>query len=332
MGINRTLIAEIGGNHEGDFGLAKEILFSALETDVEVVKFQIYTGDSLVNKVVSPSRNQHFKKFALMVDQYHELAEITEAYGKEFNASIWDINLFKEFDKYLKFIKIGSGDMTNYPLLRQMASTGLPMVLSTGLATYSEVQEVVSFLKKENGIYKSEQNLCILQCTSMYPIPKSEANLHVLSSYRDLGVSIGYSDHTIGIDALATAYSLGAHTLEFHFTLEKLRSRSFRDHKVSLTAPDVEALIHRLYEIDSMLGDSIKRPTKSEVESGHLKSFRRGVYLKRNFLKGEIVSMDDLVFLRPQMGISAKNFELILNKRCKIDLKSLDPLSFDNFE
>ena len=155
--MKRRLIAEIVGNHEGDFMVAKDLLYSALETECEVVKFQIYTGDTLVNQKLSPDRNKHFKKFELSLDQYHELAELTEAHGKEFNASIWDINLFKEFDKYLKFIKVGSGDMTNYPLLREMASIGLPMVLSTGLATFSEVEDVVSFIKKENDIYKSKQ-------------------------------------------------------------------------------------------------------------------------------------------------------------------------------
>lgn len=330
--MKRRLIAEIGGNHEGDFAIAKELLYSALNTECDVVKFQIYTGDTLVNPKLSPDRNKHFKKFELSIDQYHELAEITEAHGKEFNASIWDIKLFEQFEKYLKFIKIGSGDMTNYPLLRQMAATELPIVLSTGLSTFKEVKDVISFLTKESEIYQNKRNLCVLQCTSMYPIPNSEANLNVLSNYSSLGVDIGYSDHTTGSNALVTAYTLGARTLEFHFTLNNLRSRSFRDHKVSLSEFDVAELIQRLNEVDVLLGSPNKSPTESELESGHINSFRRGIYLNKKLCKGEIVNFEDLVFLRPEVGLSARYFEQILLKKCKIDLNPFEPLSLNNFE
>jgi len=330
--MKRRLIAEIGGNHEGDFAVAKELLYSALNTECEVIKFQIYTGDTLVNPKLSPNRNKHFKKFELSVDQYHELAEITEAHGKEFNASIWDKNLFEEFKKYLKFIKIGSGDMTNYPLLKQMAATELPIVLSTGLSTFVEVNDAIAFLKKENAIYKSKENLCVLQCTSMYPIPNSEANLNVLNAYESLNVEVGYSDHTIGNKALSVAYARGASTLEFHFTLERLKSREFRDHKVSLIARDVNSLVEELNDIDDLLGSRIKSPTKSELESGHRSTFRRAVFLNKSKNRGEIINLNDLTFLRPEIGVPAKDYSLILGKKCNRDIDKLDPLDLKYFD
>jgi N-acetylneuraminate synthase/N,N'-diacetyllegionaminate synthase len=329
--MKRRLIAEIGGNHEGDFSVAKELLYSALETDCDVVKFQIYTGDTLVNPKLSPERNKHFKKFELTVDQYHELAKITEAHGKEFNASIWDITLFRQFEQYLKFIKIGSGDMTNYPLLEELSSTSLPILLSTGLANSEDVENVLSFLRGLNEVYKVKENLCLLQCTSMYPIPNSEANLNVLSVYKAFGVDIGYSDHTIGSEALSVAYAMGARTLEFHFTLKQLKKSKFRDHLVSLTSKDVENLVSNLNRIDELQGISAKSPTESEVGSGHVISFRRGVFLKTPKKKGEIVNKSDLIFLRPEIGISTKDYALLLGKRCNRDLESLEPLQLEYF-
>ena len=180
---SKKLIAEIGGNHEGDFGVAKELLLSSLETDIETVKFQIYTGDSLVNKILSPDRNSHFKKFELSIDQYKELAELTISKGKDFNASIWSYDLFLEFKDYLSFVKIGSGDLTNYPLIEKLCQHKKPIFISTGLSYFKEVENVIQFIESQNDFYKKPENICILQCTSMYPIANSDVNLAVLNRY-----------------------------------------------------------------------------------------------------------------------------------------------------
>ena len=329
---NKKLIAEIGGNHEGDFGLAKEILQSSLETDVDVVKFQIYTGDSLVNKNISKQRNQHFKKFELSIDNYLELAEITISKGKEFNASIWDISLFNEFHRYLNFFKIGSGDFTNIHLLKQLSQFNKPFYLSTGLCDFNEVKKVVSYVKSLNDFYKESSSICLMQCTSMYPIKKTDSHLSVLNNYRKLNVDIGYSDHTEDNDALVTAYTLGAKKLEFHYTLEELKTNEFRDHKVSLVKDEVDDLINRINIVDDLLGDPNKKPTPIEINSGHVISFRRAVFLNRNIKKGEIVKEKDLVFLRPNNGVSAFEYKLLLGKKCLRDISSLEILKFDYFE
>ena len=332
MNNSRKLIAEIGGNHEGDFGLAKEILQSSLETDVDVVKFQIYTGDSLVNKSISKQRNQHFKKFELSIDNYLELAEITISKRKEFNASIWDISLFNEFHRYLNFFKIGSGDFTNIHLLKQLSQFNKPFYLSTGLCDFNEVKKVVSYVKSLNDFYKESSSICLMQCTSMYPIKKTDSHLSVLNNYRKLNVDIGYSDHTEDNDALVTAYTLGAKKLEFHYTLEKLKTNEFRDHKVSLVKDEVDDLINRVNIVDDLLGDPNKKPTPIEINSGHVISFRRAVFLNRNIKKGEIVKEKDLVFLRPNNGVSAFEYKLLLGKKCLRDISSLEILKFDYFE
>ena len=332
MKNKRKLIAEIGGNHEGDFILAKEILDSALETNVDVVKFQIYTGDTLVNKNISKQRNQHFKKFELSIDNYLELAEITTSKGKEFNASIWDMSLFDPFHKYLNFFKIGSGDFTNIHLLKQLSQFKKPFYFSTGLCDCEEVEKVVSYVKSLNNFYKKSSSICLMQCTSMYPIKKTDCNLSVLKNYKKLNVDLGYSDHTEDNDAMVTAYTLGAKKLEFHYTLKKLKTNEFRDHKVSLVKSEVDDLINKLNIVDKLLGNSDKRPTQIEIDSGHVSSFRRGVYFHRDMIKGEVVKENDLVFLRPNNGISAIDYKLLIGRKCKKSILALDPLNIDLFE
>lgn len=328
----RKLIAEIGGNHEGDFAIAKELLFSALETNVDIVKFQIYTGDTLVNRKLSKERNEHFKRFELSIDNYLELAEITTSYGKEFNASIWDISLYHEFYKFLNFFKIGSGDFTNIHLIKQLSNYRKPFYLSTGLCSFQEVKEIVSIVKSLNSFYRECSSICLMQCTSMYPIAHSDANLSVLKSYRDLNVEIGYSDHTEDLEALVASYILGAETLEFHFTMEKLRNNKFRDHKVSLTKDDVSELVKRLNTVDMLLGDPVKRPTKIEIDNDHLVSFRRAVYFNRNMKKGEVVREIDLVFLRPCIGVPAIEYVKVVGKICLTHVAAFEPLDLGYFE
>ena len=330
---SKKLIAEIGGNHEGDFGVAKELLFSALETDVETVKFQIYTGDSLVNKVLSPDRNLHFKKFELSIDQYKELAELTISKGKDFNASVWSYDLFLEFKNYLSFIKIGSGDLTNYPLIEKFCQHKKPIFISTGLSYFSEVENVVKFIESQNEFYKQPENICVLQCTSMYPINNSDVNLAVLNRYSNFKYSVGYSDHSIGHNALLYAYIMGAKILEFHFTLESLRNtKEFRDHRVSLINDEVNILTKKISEFDLMLGSDIKEPLNIELKNNHEKTFRRAIYFNKNLSAGHIVQKEDLIYLRPFEGISPENFKDILGKRLNKNINMMQPLDFNFFD
>ncbi|PWL30929.1 N-acetylneuraminate synthase family protein [uncultured Roseivirga sp.] len=331
--MSRYLIAEIGGNHEGDFEVAKDLLYQACESPVDCVKFQVYTGDSLVNSRLSPDRNKHFKRFELSIDQYLQLAEICEGKGKDFNASIWSHELIKEFEKYLNFIKIGSGDLTHYYLLEKVAELQIPIIVSTGLSHAYEVDDVVSFIEGCDPYYKERDHICVMQCTSMYPIPFSDANLAVLDSYKKLKHRIGYSDHTEGFTALKFAYAKGADVLEFHFSSPELKAeRTFRDHKVSLVADEVRALAADLDEIDDLLGSSVKAPCEIEITTDHVTTFRRGVFLMKNLSKGHILTLDDLVFLRPAIGIPANEFSKLIGRKLKRDVLSLETLSFDMFE
>jgi sialic acid synthase SpsE/spore coat polysaccharide biosynthesis protein SpsF (cytidylyltransferase family) len=326
------LIAEIGGNHEGNFEYAKKLTELAIASDSDFIKFQIYSGNTLVNPVQSPDRHKHFKKFELGREKYVELARMITKAGKRFMASIWDVDMIDWVDEYNPIYKIGSGDLLAWPLLKNVAQRGKPMIISTGLATEEEVVASVDFIRSCNSLYNDSNYLSVLQCTSMYPIPKSAANLDVMLRLNDLTSStMGYSDHTEGSDALKVAIAMGAQVLEFHFT-DTREGKEFRDHKVSLTKEEVLDVIEYIKMVNVLKGNKIKQPVAIEIDNGHVESFRRAIYPARDIAKGEVISPDDLVILRPSHGISSRYFNEVIGKVAVGQLKKYQKLSMSDFE
>jgi N-acetylneuraminate synthase/N,N'-diacetyllegionaminate synthase len=322
------LIAEIGGNHEGDFEYAKRLAQLAIDSGVDYVKFQVYTGDTLVSQVESPDRNKHFKKFELSQEQHIELAEMVLAAGVKYTSSVWDLDAMAWLDKYISLYKIGSGDLTAYPVLRKTAELGKPIIISTGLSTEAEVLEAVEFIQSVNNVYRDPNYLAVLQCTSMYPIPNADANLNVMARLKEAtGLTIGYSDHTEGSKALLYSVAMGAEVLEFHFT-DSREGKVFRDHKVSLTNPEIKDLISEIQEINSLKGSSLKQPVAIEIENGHVESFRRAVYPSRDIPAGEVLSSNNLTVLRPNVGIDARDYEKLLGKTTLVPLKKHQKLDW----
>lgn len=325
------IIAEIGGNHEGDFHYACKLLELAAQSGADIVKFQIYTGPSLVNEKQDPDRVAHFNKFALTTSQYLELAQRAGALEIEFNASIWDQSQISIFDPLVKFYKIGSGDLTAYPLLKAICKTQKPIMLSTGLATMKEVEASINYICRENDIYKQADMISLLQCTAMYPIPDRDANLNIIQTYKNtFPYKIGYSDHTAGTYAAEIAVAMGAEILELHFTDQK-DNRDFRDHQVSFTKDDIQKLRNRIDDIKTLQGASLKAPAPSELESCHVKSFRRALYPARDIRAGEIITHADLIALRPNHGISADQLEMLIGKTAARDLTQLERLDPKDF-
>lgn len=326
------LIAEIGGNHEGDFEYAKKLCQLAIDTDVDMVKFQIYTGDSLVSREESPVRNKHFKRFELSPAQHIELAEMVQAAGLMYTSSVWDLEAMDWIDPYIPVYKIGSGDLTAYPVLKATAALEKPLIISTGLSTEAEVLEAVAFIQSCNPIYKRADMLAVLQCTSMYPINPGDAHLKVMDRYREkTGLTIGYSDHTEGAKALYYAVAMGAEVLEFHFTDERA-GKEFRDHKVSLMPHEVKDLIEEIKLIYAYQGQEEKRPTDIEVENGHELSFRRAVYPKMDLAPGTVLSEEHLTVLRPNHGIDARDYAKVLGKKLKAPLRAHQKMTWEILE
>lgn len=319
-------IAEIGGNHEGDFDYAKKLLSLAINSGADAVKFQIYTGNTLVSKKESPNRNQHFKRFELSIDKYIELANICKQREISFMASIWDLDLLSKMNPYISIHKIGSGDITAFPLIKAMVATGKPIILSTGLCTMNEIRDVVQYISDLDEKYISMRKLALLQCTTVYPCPDDEVNLNAMSSIREtIKLPVGYSDHTIGNNAVKTAVSMGAEIIEMHFT-DNRDNKEFRDHFVSATCEEVQSLLIEFRKIKRFQGSSLKIPTPTEISSGHVKSFRRSIYASVDIKKGELFSDNNTTILRPSIGIQATKYDQVIGKIANRDIDILNPI------
>lgn len=326
------LIAEIGGNHEGSFEYAKKLTQLAIESDVDVIKFQIYTGDTLVSKIESPTRNKHFKKFELSKSEHIYLAEMVRESGIKYSSSVWDMKALKWLDKYIDIYKIGSGDLTAYPVLNETAKIGKPMVISSGISSETEVRDTVKFIQNCNPIYLNKDFLALLQCTSMYPIPFEDANLNVISRFKEIfDLTIGYSDHTEGSKALKYAFAMGAKILEFHFT-DTRENKTFRDHQVSLTKSDVHELIAEIKLINTLKGNDEKKPLKIEIDNGHDFSFRRAVYPSRDIKKGEVLTYDNLTVLRPLSGTDARLYYDVIGKEALKDFEMHEKINIEDLK
>ncbi len=328
--VGPLLIAEIGGNHEGNFDYALKLTELACASGADYVKFQIYTGDTLVSRMESAVRNEHFKKFELKPEQHIQLAKACAAAGVGYMASVWDMDALDWIDPYMSIYKIGSGDLTAYPVLKKTASKNKPIIVSTGLSTLDEVKGCVEELQGYNPLYKKAENLALLQCTSMYPIPKEDANLQVMQSLREAtGMTVGYSDHTEGSMALETAVAMGAEILEFHFT-DTREGKVFRDHKVSLTQEEVRALQTKIVDLDKLKGNGVKAPLT--IEGDHRVSFRRAVYPIMDIAAGTVIEAQHLTTLRPNHGIDARDFDKLIGKTTKQHIKTHQKLDWSLFD
>jgi len=309
-------IAEIGGNHEGRYDYAQRLLDLGLQSGADVVKFQIYSGDTLVSAVESPDRNRHFKRFELSREQFIALAKRCNGAGAMFMASVWDGEMLEWINPYIRIHKIGSGDLTCYPLIRKLALTGKPIILSTGLASLDEIEATVRFVEKVDPGYVSDRKLALLQCTSAYPCPDEDANLRSMETLMKFGLPVGYSDHTVGPLAVEAAVAMGAVIIEKHFT-DTREGKDFRDHKVSLTMEEVRELLPRLRRIANLRGSPDKGLTLAESSAQHELSFRRSVYAARDIVPGERFTEENLTVLRPAHGLSAARYDECVGKVAK---------------
>lgn len=250
------IIAEIGENHAGDWELARKMIASAAEAGADMVKFQSYLSVEVADD--DPEKGW-FTKVQLPDELHRELKALAEQNGVEFLSSCFSINranfLIEELG--LRKIKVASSEMLNFALLDYLNGRVDTVFLSTGMATLDEVREAVSRLREVKDLY-------ILQCTTQYPCPPTEANLAVIQTLRAAfpHYHIGYSDHTIGMLAPVIAVALGAQVVEKHFTLDK--SLPGTDHVLSLTPSELQEMVRMIREVEMLLGDPHKEPTVSE--------------------------------------------------------------------
>ena len=310
MGVT-LIIAEAGVNHNGDINLAKRMIDVAAEAGVDYVKFQTFKAENLVQRKAkkasyqidntdnSGSQFSMLKKLELSNENHNILIEYCKLKNVKFLSTAFDFESMDFLKNKLDFYKIPSGEITNLPYLEKVAKLGLSVVMSTGMANMQEVREAFEVLLK-NGLKK--EDITILHCNTEYPTPMEDVNLTaMLSIERELGVKIGYSDHTLGIEIPIAAVAMGASVIEKHFTLD--RNMDGPDHKASLEPSELTAMVTAIRNIELALGDGIKNPSKSEQKN--ILIARKSIVSISAIKIGDMFTEQNISVKRPGNGISA---------------------------
>ena len=323
------IIAEAGINHNGSIDSAKELIAVAKDTGADAVKFQTFTTEGLLSKnIVVPkhveSRESLFetiRELELSEEEHYELSEYCNQKGIIFMSTPLDNHSVDLLDDIgVPVFKIASCDLDNLQLLKYIAKKGQPIILSTGMGTISEVGEAVEVIKS-NG----NNDIILLHCVSTYPPKAEEVNLRAINTLQDaFKLSVGYSDHTIGITIPLAAVAMGAKVIEKHFTLDKTMEGP--DHAVSADPVDLKNLVSGIRELEKSFGTGVKAPTKDE--NAMKKAFRKSIVAGVNIKKGETITPKMLSVKRPGMGISPKYFDFIIGRTVKRDITKDELLSF----
>jgi len=321
-GEKTFIIAEAGVNHNGKFELAKKLIEKAAKAGADAVKFQIFKAEKLICR---DSRFEHFKKLELTKEQFKELADIAKQNNIIFSASAWD----KESADFLEelnapFFKIGSGDLTNIPLIEHISKKEKPILLSTGASDLDEIKEALDLIKRSGN-----KDIVLLHCCPLYPAPIEEANLNVIKTLREkFGLIVGYSDHTIGIEVPIAAVALGANVIEKHFTLDK--NLEGDDHKSSTEPEELKKMINLIRNVEKSLGHKEKKVSESEKETQS--SIRRSIVADVDIPKGTKITEDTIICKRPGTGIQPRDYNKVIGKKAKIEIKKDSLLEWSALE
>ena len=323
------IIAEAGVNHNTDINIAKQLIDAAAKSGADYVKFQTAVPHLVVTKEgtmadyqvqnigVEESQLEMTKKIHLPLSDFEYLAKYAQEKNIKFASTPFDLLSVDFLNKLnMDFFKIPSGEITNYPYLVKIAKIGLPIILSTGMATITEIKDAVKVLT-DNGV--SKDKITVLHCNTEYPTPMEDVNLKaMLHIQRELGVSVGYSDHTLGIEVPIAAVALGATVIEKHFTLDKTLPGP--DHKASLEPEELKAMVMAIRNIEKAIGGSeLKEVSKSEEKNKPIA--RRSIVAAKNITQGEFFTSENLIVKRPGIGISPMLWNEVIGKKAKRDFQ-----------
>lgn len=331
---NKVLvIAEAGVNHNGSFKLAKKLIDSAAKSGADYIKFQTFKTELNISKIAKKADYQikntndtfetqfeMIKKLELSFDEFLKLKLYCDKLNIGFLSTGFDFKSVDFLDNLgIDFFKIPSGDITNKPLLKHIALKKRPIILSTGMANIDEIKMALNILIK-NGCTKN--NITVLHCNTEYPTPFEDVNLKAMNSIHELlGVNIGYSDHTLGIEVPIAAVAMGAKVIEKHFTLDK--NLDGPDHKSSLNPNELKKMVSSIRNIEkSLSGHGRKEPSKSEKKN--IDIARKSLHINTSLKSGETLKEEHIICLRPGNGISPMDIEKIIGLKVK---NNLDPYS-----
>jgi len=320
------IIAEAGVNHNGQLDLALQMIETAAEAGADAVKFQTFKAERLVTKTApkaqyqmqstdtNESQVEMLRKLELDEESHNILSEQAKHKGIQFMSSAFDLEGI-EFLCMLgvEIFKIPSGEITNLPYLRKIGSLGKKVIISTGMADLGEIEDALDVMTNAGTPLG---NITVLHCTTAYPAAMDQVNLMAMNTIaRALGVAVGYSDHTLGIEIPIAAAALGARVIEKHFTID--RSSPGPDHKASLEPTEFQEMVIAIRNVEKALGDGIKKPSSSELENKTIA--RKSIVASRKICKGEVFSVENTTVKRPGNGLSPMLWDAFIGKTAKRD-------------
>ena len=315
------IVAEAGLNHNGDLEIAKKMINAVKESGADAIKFQTFQTEEFLSK--SSEYFNLFKNTELSFSDFEELNEYAKKKSIIFFSAPFDLPSVEFLIKIqVPCFKIASSDLTNIPLIKKIANSQKPMIISTGLANLEEIENAINCCKKENN-----DKIILLHSVSNYPTNPVETNLRAMDTLRKkFQYPVGYSDNGDSVLVDLVAASMGANMIEKHFTLDK--SMQGPDHSFSIEPNDLKKLISDIRLIEKMKGSGDKKPQNSEI--GAIKAIRKSLTAKMDIMKGEKISLDNVAIKRPQNGIEPKYLEQIIGKSVKRDIPMDTPINFED--
>ncbi len=339
------VIAEAGVNHNGEVALALKLADAAKAAGADAVKFQTFRAEDVVTRTAVTADYQHTNTGATSQFDMIKALELDEAGHSQVAAHCTRIGIeffstpFSEPAVDLlvrlgvKRLKIPSGEITNKPLLQHMAATGLPMLMSSGMATLEEVQRAVRWVHEARVSAghpaPDASTLHLLHCTSAYPAPPEALNLLAIQTMAQAtGLPVGYSDHSQGVEAALAAVALGAALIEKHLTLDKAMPGP--DHRASADPQEFAAMVRGIRLVEAMRGNGIKQPTPVEANTRDVA--RRSVVLTVSRPRGHVLAAADLVLRRPGTGIQPEHLATLPGRRLADDVAADTTLTWNLLE
>lgn len=315
------IIAEIGFNHGGDVSLAASMIEAAARSGADAVKFQTFVAEKLVLDNV-----EHFgiiKNCELSPEAHLQLAQIAKTNGVSFISTPFDSDAVTTLERaQVPAYKVASMDITNHQLLKVIAQTGKPIILSTGMASVSEVAEAVETITGQGN-----QQIALLHCVSKYPTEPKDADLQVIPYLRDIfNRPVGWSDHVLGNAVALAAVAVGARVVEKHFTIDK--NLPGPDHALSSDPSELSKLVADIRSIESALLPVSNLSTRSDRDNARL--FRRGIYAACQISEGEIITAEMVRCLRPETELSPRALDLVIGRRAQRSIDRNQAISLDD--
>jgi len=314
LGERPLLVAELGNNHEGDAGVARELIHAAAAAGADAVKLQTFRVDEFV-RPRDEARHRQLARFELSADEVRELGELAHELGLLFVSTALDLPSVELLEPLVDAFKVASGDNDFLPLLDRLADIDRPLIVSTGLLELEEIRALQQRIEDRRAQRGGEADLAFLHAVTAYPCPPEQVNLAAIPMLaRELGCPIGYSDHTLGVEACVLAATLGAGILEKHVTLAHDFS-DFRDHQLSATPDELSELVAALDRAQVLLGAAAKaaQPAEEELRT----AVRRAIVAARDLEAGTVVTAADLTWMRPRDGLPPGQEALLVGQRLR---------------